>query len=231
MRAPAFRRTPARCSLDLVARHPDALCDPTLLGNLVYMVETGGRDLANLLTWALKMLADQPAWLAKLEVETCAGGEVGGSDLAARIIAETLRLEQSESIMRTTRRPLVIGGYHIPAGWLVRICVRESHRDPASFAEPDRFDPDRFKGSWPGSDVYAPLGIGRTACLGRTFVQVAGSTVLQTLARSFTWRDRRRPARVRHLPLDAQQPVQAGGGAASRHVARAAKGSPTYATV
>ena len=156
---------PPRCSLDLVARHhPDALCDPTLLGNLVYMVETGGRDLADLLTWALKMLADQPAWLAKLEVETRAGGEDGGSDLAARIIAETLRLEQSESIMRTARRPLVIGGYHIPAGWLVRICVRESHRDPASFAEPDRFDPDRFKGSWPDSDVYAPLGIGRTAC-------------------------------------------------------------------
>ena len=180
---------PPRCSLDLLARHhPDALCDPTLLGNLVYMIESGGRDLADLLTWVLKMLADQPAWLAKLEAETRSAGGDGEDGLAARIIAETLRLEQSESIVRTTRRPLVIGGYHIPAGWLVRICVRESHQDPASFAEPTRFDPDRFKGSWPDSDVYAPLGIGRTACLGRTFVQVAGATVLQTLARGFTWR-------------------------------------------
>jgi cytochrome P450 len=176
------------CSLDLLARHDRAaLSDPTLLGNLVYLVETGGRDVADLLTWALKMLVDHPAWLARLEAEACAGKARGELGVAARIIAETLRLEQSEYIVRTARRPLSVGGYRIPAGWLVRLCVRESHRDPTIFAAPDRFDPDRHVGAPFDANAYAPLGMGRHTCLGRTLVQVAGAAVLETLARGFAW--------------------------------------------
>ncbi len=114
--------------------------------------------------------------------------------------------------MRTTRRPLVIGGYHIPAGWLVRICVRESHRDPASFAEADRFDPDRFKGSGPDSDVYAPLGIGRTAVWGDVRPGGRSDRAADAGTRLHLARDRDGPRRVRHLPLGTQQPVSSAGG-------------------
>jgi cytochrome P450 len=89
--------------------------------------------------------------------------------------------------VRTAKRPLSVEGHHIPAGWLVRICIRESHRDPASFTDPDRFDPDRFLRPPHDPRAYAPLGLGRHACLGRTLVQVAGAAVLGTLARSFDW--------------------------------------------
>ncbi|MFO1071068.1 MAG: cytochrome P450 [Geminicoccaceae bacterium] len=177
--------TPA-CALDhLVAEGPAVLADPTLTGNLVYMVETGGRDTAGLLAWCLKMLADHPAWRRRL-AEAARGD--GAADLAGRIAAETLRLEQSEYVIRRAARPVRIGEHRIPAGWLVRICVRESHRDPALFAEPERFDPDRFLERRPGPAEYAPLGMGGHTCLGRSVVQVTAATALTVLARDFDWR-------------------------------------------
>jgi cytochrome P450 len=182
----AAARPPA-CSLDHLARDErEALADPTLIGNLVYLAETGGRDIADLLCWALKMLGDHPEWAARLAIAV-RSGEAPDDGLAARIVAETLRLEQSEYIVRTARRPLAVGGYRIPAGWLVRLCVRESHRDPTIFAAPDRFDPDRHVGTPFDANAYAPLGMGRHTCLGRTLVQVAGAAVLETLARGFAW--------------------------------------------
>jgi cytochrome P450 len=52
---------PVGSALDLLARDaPAALSDPTLLGNLVFVVENGGGDLAGLLGWALKLLGDHP---------------------------------------------------------------------------------------------------------------------------------------------------------------------------
>jgi cytochrome P450 len=183
----AAARPPA-CSLDHLARdEPEALADPTLIGNLVYLAETGGRDIADLLCWALKMLGDHPEWAARLAV-AARSGEAPGDGLAARVVAETLRLEQSEYIVRTARRPVRIEDFSIPTGWLVRLCVRESHRDPQAFPDPDRFDPDRFLHARHDARTYAPLGLGRHACLGRTLVEVTGATSLAALARGYDWR-------------------------------------------
>ena len=173
------------CALDMLARdEPAALADVTLMGNLVYLVETGGRDVADLLTWCLKMLADHPEWRDRL---TGAARGDGAGDLAGRIVGETLRLEQSEYVVRRAVRPVRIGDYRIPAGWLVRLCVRESHRDSDAFPDPDRFDPDRLRGQRPGAAAYAPLGIGAHSCLGRAIVQVTAPTALTVLARAYDW--------------------------------------------
>ena len=40
--------------------------------------------------------------------------------------------------------PITHAGFRLPRGWLLRICVHESHRDPAVFEHPEVFDPDRF---------------------------------------------------------------------------------------
>jgi cytochrome P450 len=158
---------------------PPALADPTLLGNVVYMIETGGRDTADLLLWALKMLGDHPDWAARL-----AAGRPG---LGRRIVAETLRLEQSEYIVRKTRRPIEIEGFTVPSGWLIRCCVRESHRDADSFAAPESFDPDRFERNEHDPRRYAPLGIGAHTCLGQGLVMALAPTFLDALGRGFDW--------------------------------------------
>jgi cytochrome P450 len=63
-------------------------------------------------------------------------------------------------------KPFELEGYRVPEDWYLRICVRESHRDPAVFANPDSFDPDRFDQRRYTTAEYAPLGMLEHACLG-----------------------------------------------------------------
>ncbi len=165
----------------LVAARTDAADDPTLLGNLVYMIETGGRDTADLLLWVLKELADHPDRAAEL-------GRTADPGLAQRIVLETLRREQSEYVVRRVVRPITVESYTVPAGWLLRLCVRESHRDPAIFTDPDRFDPDRFQGDPPRAGVYAPFGLAPHTCLGRSLVLAMAAEFLTALGSGCDWR-------------------------------------------
>jgi cytochrome P450 len=86
--------------------------------------------------------------------------------------------------------PVAVEGFVIPAGWLLRLCIRESHRDPAIFAEPDRFDPDRFRGRAYSRLEYSPFGAStsRHACLGELLAKTIARVFLVEVARGFAWR-------------------------------------------
>src|SRR5262245_19370168 len=63
----------------------------------------------------------------------------------------------------------VIGGYPIPAGTTVFLSPSLTHRHPAVWAEPERFDPDRFGAERAAArppDAYLPFAAGPRACLG-----------------------------------------------------------------
>ncbi len=60
------------------------------------------------------------------------------------VIDETLRLEPAAAVVdRYATRDTELGGAHIAAGELVRISIAGANRDPAVFADPDRYDPAR----------------------------------------------------------------------------------------
>lgn len=133
--------------------------DPNVTLNLVFIFVTAVRDVTGLLHWLLKMIGDAPEWQERVR-------EDGSGDVASWIVLETLRLEQSEFIIRRVVEPVDVDGYTIPAGWLLRVCVRESHRTGASFPEPEVFDPGRFADSRYKRSEYAPFGLLRHACIG-----------------------------------------------------------------
>ena len=168
--APPGGETPPRAVLaELQRTAPACLDDTTVVRNLIYMLRTGANDVSGLLNWVLKILSDHPAWAARLRRElTEAGPEAARQpgSLANRIVLECLRLEQSEHLYRSATGDIRFGGYLIPKGWLVRLCIRESHRDPAVFADPDRFDPDRFLGRSYTREEYSPFGLHRHTCIG-----------------------------------------------------------------
>ncbi len=166
----------------IAREHPEAMDDPTVVANLVYVVQNARDDTAGLLLWTLEMLGDHPEWAHALATTDDAHA------LALRIVLETLRLEQSEFLFRKARTTLAIDGFVVPAGWLVRFCIRESHRDTALFPDPDRFDPDRFL-TMPGRSAYSPFGAStsRHACLGEHITKAVASITLTGLARHFTW--------------------------------------------
>lgn len=166
---------------------PGALDDPTLLGNLVYMGHTTWADVSGLLVWIFRMLTEHAAWADRLR----AGGSdanAGDPPLATRIVMETLRLEQSEHLYRVATRDLASGDTIIPHGWLVRLCVRESHQDPRVFADPATFDPDRFRDRTYSLREYSPFGGGlRHACVGEGLTTHVAAIFAETLATGFRW--------------------------------------------
>ena len=100
---------------------------------------------------------------------------------------ETLRLEQSEYLYRRVARPIDVDGLRIPAGWILRLCVNESHRDPAVFADPDRFDPRRFRSGRTRAPSTRRSAGTRTAAWARTSRISSGRLLVEELALGYAW--------------------------------------------
>jgi cytochrome P450 len=165
----------------LVRADAGALADRTVLGNMIYIMQVTWGDVGGLLLWIFKMLSDNPAWKDRLARER-------SRELATRVVLETLRLEQSESRYRRATDDLEFDGFRIPKGWLVRMCVRESHRDPGVFPEPATFNPGRFDGRTYSRTEYGPFGAYRLACIGNHVAMAAGALFAMELTSGFDWR-------------------------------------------
>lgn len=163
----------------LAAADPAAARDPGVLANLLYVLNTAAwSDVAGLLSWMTSWLAHEPGWLGRLRAADAPDA------MAERIVRETLRLSQSEYIIRQAREPLDLGAFVVPKGWLVRVCIRDIHRQAAVFADPTRFDPDRFL-TTPGLDAYAPFGASRISCLGESVALQFGRLLALELAHGY----------------------------------------------
>jgi cytochrome P450 len=181
---PAGAEPPGSFLEALVRSHPRSLDDPGVLLNVVYMAHTTWSDVSGLLQWLFRMLTDHPEWAGRLRSD-----DPDGSSLSTRIVMETLRLEQSEHLYRVAKREIEHDGFVIPRGWLVRLCVRESHQDPGVFENPRSFDPDRFLSRSYTRREYSPFGAGgRYACLGEGLTKAVGHLFVEELARGYEWR-------------------------------------------
>jgi pimeloyl-[acyl-carrier protein] synthase len=93
-------------------------------------------------------------------------------------VEETLRWESP--IQRTWRiatTDVELDGHRIPAGALVVLCLGAANRDPARFADPDRFDVER-------RDLgHLAFGAGVHACLGAVLGRVETLVAVGTLLR------------------------------------------------
>ncbi len=178
---------PASFLAALTASEPQSLKDRTILGNLIYIMQVTWGDVTGLLVWVFKMLSDHPEWQARIAT-SAARSDAEGRELATRFVQETLRLEQSESRYRRATADLELDGFRIPKGWLVRMCIRESHQDEQVFPNPRAFDPERFANRNPTRGEYAPFGAFRLACIGENAAISAAVTFAITLATGFDWR-------------------------------------------
>jgi cytochrome P450 family 135 len=107
-------------------------------------------------------------------------------------IQETLRLRPViVLVVRKLTEPVELGGYALPAGTRVTPCIHLVHRNPEIYPEPDRFQPERFLETPPGTYTWIPFGGGVRRCLGAAFAQFEMAVVLKELVR----RNRIEPAR------------------------------------
>lgn len=181
---------------ELIRIHPDALDDDELMSNFVYSLHTARLDVGGFLAWLLVKLGENPSWMARLanelDVDRTQAMRPGG--LADRMVRETLRLHQSEFLLRRVKRPIRWNGLDIPAGWYVRVCVQESHRSSDMFDSPDIFDPDRFLHS-PNRKRYSPFGLPPRICPGAYLSRAIGRHLTAELASDYELRvDHAEPA-------------------------------------
>ncbi|MEZ5224247.1 MAG: cytochrome P450 [Ilumatobacteraceae bacterium] len=150
-----------------------------VLGNLTHMAVNGRVDTAGLAVWCLRYLAQHPSWWSAIAESP--GHETGS--VAQAVVLETLRLDQSEFVLRRTTAPIDVDGHRVPAGWMLRLCVREAHRSTSGFVDADHFDPGRFlSGPAPTAPAFAPFGLFRHTCIGAALTRSVVAAMLSTLA-------------------------------------------------
>jgi len=181
----------APCALQaMIAAAPEAVHDATLAGNFILNTRIAYGDLSGLHAWIFKQLCDHPEALAPLRnaAHTSPKGRVDPADGATRVVMETLRMEQAEYLYRRLNRTIEFEGLVLPAGWFVRLCIWENHRDPAVFTDPDRFDPDRFAGRTFSKMEYSPFGSDIHGCMGSQMALFLGKVFVEELADGYEWR-------------------------------------------
>jgi cytochrome P450 len=172
----------------------EGMTDRQLRDEVLTLTLAGHETTANALSWTLALLSRHPDVRRRLEreVDDALGGRPPEIDDLPRLPYVRMVLEESMrlyppawNVPRSVVADDTIGGYQIPAGSLVVLSPWVTHRDPALWANPEGFDPERFA---PGADerrpryAYFPFGGGPHLCLGASFANLEAQIVLATLA-------------------------------------------------
>lgn len=148
-----------------------------LIGPATFLFIASFETLANALTWTLFLLAQHPRVMSELyeELSTTLHGEPPTSHECERlpmldaVIRESMRLLPPIPFMlRTVSRDAEVGRVELTGGDVVICSPYHTHRCPELFANPAKFDPQRWFTLQPGPYEYFPFGAGPRSCIGYT---------------------------------------------------------------
>ncbi|GLY37061.1 cytochrome P450 [Amycolatopsis sp. NBRC 101858] len=172
----ARRRAEPRDDLTsaLLARPtPDAelMSAEDVLNSLLVLFGGGYETTAGALGLGIHALVTRPEQFALL---------AGDPGLAAGAAEEMLRWDGAAQMsQRAAVRPAVVDGVEIAAGDLVVVLIGAANRDPARFADPDRFDITRSA----GRGLF--FGHGLHLCLGAAVARLEMTVLLEQLGKRF----------------------------------------------
>lgn len=155
----------------------------------------GHETTATALGWAVERLARQPETARRL-----AQSLVDGDDTyLSAFIHEVLRWRPPVvDAVRELRGPATVLGHPLPAETLVMVSPVLVHHNPATYPQPDIFQPERFLEHHPGQVGWIPFGGGRRHCLGAELAVFEMQIVIKQLLREVTVAPAsRRPERSR----------------------------------
>jgi cytochrome P450 len=149
------------------------------------------------LTWTWYLLARHPAVAERLRQDVAAvlAGRVPTVADLPRLPFIRMALEEAMRlyppawmIARAARADDVIGGYPIPAGTTVFLSPYLTHRHPAVWPEPERFDPDRFGAEQAAArppGAYFPFAAGPRACLGAPLAMLEAQLIVAQVIQAY----------------------------------------------
>ena len=170
------------------------MSDRQLRDEMMTILIAGHETVASALAWTWYLLATDPAAEAKLHAELAAvlGGRTPQVDdlpdlrYTQAVFEEALRLYPPAWII--TRKALAddeILGCRVPANALVVASPYVTHRQAATWADPEAFDPDRFsevRAAGRPRFAYYPFGGGPRLCIGDQFAMTEAKLIIATFA-------------------------------------------------
>ncbi|MEV1289360.1 cytochrome P450 [Micromonospora sp. NPDC049679] len=148
----------------------DRLSGDELLANLVLLLVAGFETTTNLLGNGLFALLERPEQMDRLRAD---------DSLAAAYVEEMLRFDSPVQLTtRVAGASAQVDGATVPEGsWLLLLLGAANH-DPARFADPGRFDPDR-----PQNHPIS-FGAGAHYCLGAALARLEAQVAFPMLLRA-----------------------------------------------
>jgi cytochrome P450 len=174
------------------------MTDEQLRDELMTIFLAGHETTANALTWTLYLLSQNAETEARLheEIDDVLGERLPTFEDVARlkytemVLAESMRLfPPAWALGRMALEDHEIGGYVIPKKSLVLMSQFVMHHDARYFADPLRFDAERWTAEAREARPqfsYFPFGGGPRRCIGEGFAWMEGILLLATLAQR--WR-------------------------------------------
>ncbi|CAK7351137.1 unnamed protein product [Dovyalis caffra] len=178
------------------------LSDEEIVDSLVFIMIAGYDTTSNLLSFLIRISADDPSVYASMiqEQEEIAKSKACGElltwdDLARmkctwRVAMESLRMTPPVfTFFRKVLKDFEYKGYLIPKGWQVMLSPCMTHMDDNIFPDASKFDPERFEiqGSVPPYSFVA-FGGGPRICPGNEFARIETLITIHYLANRFSWK-------------------------------------------
>ncbi|KAK6115969.1 hypothetical protein DH2020_008238 [Rehmannia glutinosa] len=186
--------------MSLQVSEPEFYTDDVIKSIIVLMFVAGTETTAVTMEWAMSLLLTHPNELHKLrqEIDDNPGHDhfLNDSDLAKLpflrcVINETLRLYPPVPLLlpHYSSENCTLAGYHIPKGTIALVNAWTMHRDPKVWDEPNKFNPERFRGMEMEKEGYkfVPFGMGRRACPGAGMGLRTVSLALGAFVQCFEW--------------------------------------------
>jgi cytochrome P450 len=180
-------RTANGSSLLAAAAAQSSLSHDELISNAAVLLFGGIETTEGMIANAVLALLQHPDELQQVRSDP---------DRLDAALEESLRLEPAAAMVdRYATTDLELAGAEIAEGDLVRVSIAAANRDPAIFADPDRFDLDR-----PQPRRHLAFAHGPHVCVGVHLARLEARTALARL-----------PARLPGLELDPAHPAQVRG--------------------
>ena len=173
----ARRRDPGNPERDVLTRliqgeeGGERLSAAELLHNCIFLLNAGHETTTNLIGNGLVALYRHPDELARLLAEPA---------LIRPAVEEVLRYESSNQLgNRITTQPVEVGGVAMPAQTGITIAIGAANRDPAKFADPERFDIGRMP------NRHLAFGSGIHQCAGMALARLEGAIAISRFVARF----------------------------------------------